>query len=241
MSSTKSITQPASVRKKRFIKEDEEYFKFIDRICESNISSKDLIYQFPLYVGKVNLARFITFYEVYCKVVNISGAIADIGTWKGYSLLTLAKLSMLLEPHSNTDIYGFDWFKGTEVVDPTDEVRTVYVGDKNKLQKLIDDQGIGDRIIINDLDLKSVDLDDYFRSNQWLRFKLIFMDCGTETVLKNALPKFWDRLSPGGIMMLDHYNHSSSPYESIVVQNIIENRVVHQLPFSRSPTSFIIK
>jgi len=234
------MAQPLSVRKNKFLKEDKQYFDYIAGIDKENVDVEDVIFQFPLYVGQVNLARFLTFYEAYQKVVNISGAIADVGTWKGASLLTLAKLSHLLEPHSNTDLYGFDWFEGTkcESSDATESI--FYKGDQETLEELIKAQGYDDRITIENMDLTQ-ELDAYFSHNKWLRFKFIFMDCGVQEVLEKALPLFWDKLSPGGILMLDHYNHPSSPYESDVVQSIIGNRSIQQLSFSRSPTGFVIK
>nr|WP_240920162.1 class I SAM-dependent methyltransferase [Pseudoalteromonas sp. SA25] len=200
-----------------------------------------MIYHFPLYAGQVNIARLLTFYEIYKQVVNISGEVADIGTWKGASLLTLAKLSSLLEPHSNTELYAYDWFQGTHTESNYNESgKTVYQSSRVELEKLISGQGLQDRININELDL-SKDTKGYFEGKSWLRFKLIFMDCGIQAVLKHSLPEFWDKLSNGGILVLDHYNHPSSPYESDVVQSLIGDRVVHQIPFSRSPTGYIIK
>lgn len=40
------------------------------------------------------------------------------------------------------------------------------------------------------------------------------MDIGMERVLASVLEPIWDRLIPGGILILDHFNHKSSPTES---------------------------
>ncbi|BBW92217.1 hypothetical protein PS1M3_23040 [Pseudoalteromonas sp. PS1M3] len=235
------MSQPESVRKLKFIEEDTQYFDFIESLENMAIPTKDFIYHFPLYAGQVNIARLITFYEIYKLVINISGSIADIGTWKGASLLTLAKLSSLLEPHSNTELYAYDWFKGTQTEsDNKQNNEIIYQGSRTDLEELIALQGFTDRITVNEIDL-SRDTSSYFECNNWLRFKLIFMDCGIKSVLEHSLPQFWGKLSNGGILILDHYNHPSSPYESDVVQSLIGDRTIHQLPFSRSPTGYVIK
>lgn len=235
------MDQPHSIRKNKFVVEDNQYFDFIENLASKDINIKDAIFHFPLYVGHVNMARLLTFYEAYKHVVDISGDVADVGTWKGASLLTLAKLSVLLEPHSNTEVHAFDWFKGTETTGINGiGAEIVYHSSKSELEELIADQGLDDRVSVNELDL-TLELESHLENRPWLRFKYVFMDCGIKSVLEKSLPIFWKRLSPGGVLMLDHYNHPSSPYESTIVQDLIEGRTVHQIPFSRSPTGFVIK
>jgi len=62
----------------KFSKDNEIYFSYIDKINSSNLSAQDLIYDFTSYVGSVNLARFLTFFECFQKVKGISG---DIAGW----------------------------------------------------------------------------------------------------------------------------------------------------------------
>ena len=98
--------------KKRFSNEDKIYFNYIKYIKKKKIDKLDFIYQFPVFVGDVNIARLIFLYETYKKVQNLSGHIADIGTWKGASFFSFAKFVKLFEKYSQTRVYGFDWFKG---------------------------------------------------------------------------------------------------------------------------------
>ena len=98
--------------KKRFSKEDKIYFNYINHIKRKKIDKLDFIYQFPVFVGDVNIARLIFLYEIYKKVQNLSGHIADIGTWKGASFFSFAKFVKIFEKYSQTRVYGFDWFKG---------------------------------------------------------------------------------------------------------------------------------
>ena len=50
----------------KYKKDDDIYFNYIKKIKKEKISNLDFIYQFPVYSGEVNLARFI-FYEMFKK------------------------------------------------------------------------------------------------------------------------------------------------------------------------------
>jgi hypothetical protein len=47
--------------KKKFSKEDKIYFNYINYIKKKRIDKVDFIYQFPVFVGDVNMARLIFF------------------------------------------------------------------------------------------------------------------------------------------------------------------------------------
>ena len=44
---------------KRFYKDDKIYFNYINYIKRKKIDKLDFIYQFPVFVGDVNMARFL--------------------------------------------------------------------------------------------------------------------------------------------------------------------------------------
>ena len=96
--------------KKNKSKDDKDYFNFLKYIEKQKIPSTEIIFQFPIYLGEKNLARHIQFYELFKKVQNLSGHIADVGTWKGSSMIFMSKLVKILENNSGTKVYGFDWF-----------------------------------------------------------------------------------------------------------------------------------
>ena len=95
----------------KFQKEDKLYFDYIKKIKKSKINKEDFIYHFPVFVGEVNLSRFILLYECYKKVQKLNGHIADIGTWKGASFFALAKFVKVFEKNTKTHVFGFDWFR----------------------------------------------------------------------------------------------------------------------------------
>ena len=78
-------------------------------------------------------------------------------------------------------------------------------------------------------------------SNRWLRFKIVFIDCGTEKVLENTIKVIWPRIVKNGILILDHFNNSVSPMESDIVDKVIGKNTIEQMNFVRQPTAFIRK
>jgi hypothetical protein len=225
----------------KFNEVDEKYFSYIDQLLESELSAKDLIYQFPAYVGHVNLARFLFFYDLYKQTIGLNGHIADVGTWKGASFFFMAKMIKLFEPYSPTQAYAFDWFQGMEPGKDDDGNQLgKYSAEYESLIKLVELQRLSDIAIVNKMDVTS-ELVHYFEARPWMRFKFVFIDCGIEGVLESSLANFWPRLVNGGILVLDHYNSEVSPTESRILEKYIGNLPIRQAPFNRQPTCYVIK
>lgn len=225
----------------KFKHDDEVYFDYIANLAELNYSNQEIIYNFPSFVGSVNLARFLSFYEIYQEIRNLSGDIADVGTYLGGSMFTFAKLVKLFEPYSNTRVHGFDWFKG-QTPSANDDLSQSgkYITSQSKLESLINLQGLAGITELHDLDLIN-DLPSFILERPWLRFKCIFLDCGIEKVMESTLENFWPLLVPGGILILDHFNNAASPQESRVVNRYCGNSLIKSIDFSRSPTAYVIK
>ena len=221
---------------------DLKYFEYLGWLeNQESISERDLLYHFPAFVGSVNLARFLSLFKAFEATQHISGHIGDFGTYKGGSFFTFAKLIRIFEPHSNTEVHGFDWFKG-QTPGPKDHSinQGKYVSEKHDLQALIEKQDLSGIMKLHDMNLVK-DFSNFLNENPWLHFRLAFIDCGIEDVLNATIKPVWDRMLPGGILILDHFNHEVSPTESVIALAATSGKVVEQFPFSRSPTAFIVK
>ncbi|MFA5074977.1 MAG: class I SAM-dependent methyltransferase [Candidatus Babeliales bacterium] len=221
---------------------DKTFHKNIQKIFDLDIPKIDFIHQFPVFVGHVNLARYLFFYDLYKKVHELSGHIADIGTWKGSSFFFMSKLVRLFESYALTQVHGFDWFKGMQPSNNDDKNQEGLYADctYENILKLIDLQQLNDISIIHKLDITK-DLDNFFKNNIHLRFKMVFIDCGIAQVLEKALEHFWPRLVNGGIIIMDHYNAECSPSESTILEKYIGKNHIQHLPYNRQPTAYVIK
>ena len=77
---------------------------------------------FPKYVKRQNLTRFLVLYEIFNKILNVKGSIVECGVNQGYGVMSWARLSAILEPVNLTRrIYGFDTFEGFPGVSDKDQ------------------------------------------------------------------------------------------------------------------------
>lgn len=231
----------AADRPAKFARDDEVYFDYLDQLDGLWDGPTDLLHDFPVYVGAVNLARFLSFADVYRQVLDVAGDIADVGTYRGASMLTFAKLIATFEPWSATQVHGFDWFQGMAPGRGDDPAQSgKYVADRARLDRLIELQGLGGICELHDLDLTR-DLAGFVDERPWLRFKLIFLDCGIRDVLASSLEHLWPRLVPGGALILDHYGGGASPSEAELVSSFSDGACVRRLPYTRSPSGYLLK
>lgn len=223
--------------------ESEIFHNYTESLLKLQIPQKDLIHQFPIFNGYVNIARYLCLYELYKKTTGVLGHIADIGTWKGASLLFFAKLIKIFEPYSYTQVHGFDWYEGMKPSAGFDDMTYdgQYKGDYELLLKLIKIQNLDNIAFVHKIDITK-ELDDFFENYKSLQFKIVFLDCGVYGVLVESLKHFWPRLTKGGIIIFDHANHSAVPQENTAIREFFgDTAKINTLEFCRRPSGYIIK
>ena len=77
--------------------------------------------------------------------------------------------------------------------------------------------------------------------NSHLQFRLVFMDAGFFDVMDAAIPAFWNKLSPGGIMVFDQLIHEFAPGEIAAVRKHLSKEKLRTLPNSWMPNAYVIK
>src|SRR5438309_7158044 len=101
---------------------EQEVGKSLENIfvnCSDSIEAK--LENFPKYVRRQHLKRFLAMYELFKLILPVKGSIVECGVFRGFSLMSWAKLSTILEPENLTRrIYGFDSFKGFPEVNEKD-------------------------------------------------------------------------------------------------------------------------
>jgi hypothetical protein len=189
----------------------------------------------------MTLSRFLVLYELYKMTLGVAGHIAEAGVYKGAGTLLFAKLTQIFESESLTLVHGFDWFEGME---PTAEEREVvecsYQEDYSRLMRLIRAQKLDHIVHIHKLDLQA-DLDRFLSENASLQFKLVFLDAGQYEVVKSCLKGFWPRLTSGGALVLDQFNHEHAPGEACAVREFLPDAKLRTFPFGWMPTAYVIK
>ena len=226
---------------RKFANRKEPYYKGLSEILSLGYEEEDLIHHFPSFVGHMTLARFLVLYEAYKMTLGVAGHIAEAGVYKGAGTLFFAKLAQIFEPESLTLVHGFDWFEGSK---PTSEepniVEGSYKEDYARLMRLIAAQRLEHLVHIHKLDLKT-DLDRFFDENAYMQFKLVFLDAGSYEIVKNCLRHFWPRLTSGGVMIFDQFNHELSPGETRAIKEYMPDAKIRTFPFGWMPTAYAVK
>jgi hypothetical protein len=225
----------------KFDSRRETYYKGLQRIKDLNYSFDDLIEHFPAFTGHMTLSRFLGLYELYKMTTGVAGHIAEVGTYKGASFMLFAKLVQIFESESLTQVHAFDWFQGTgaDEIDSFVEEGT-YKESYERLLELVKAQNLSHVAFVHKMDVikeMKAFLDKYLH----MQFKLVFLDAGMYNVVKAVLPLLWERLTPGGILILDQYNHELSPGETLATREILPNAKVRTLPNIWMPSAYIVK
>jgi hypothetical protein len=102
----------------------EEVESTLNKACfDSNSDSWETkIENFPKYVRRQNLTRFLALYEIFKKTLSIKGSVIECGVNHGYGVMSWCKFSSILEPVNLTRrVYGFDTFEGFPSVSEKDK------------------------------------------------------------------------------------------------------------------------
>jgi len=225
----------------RFDHRREGFYKGLERIKALNFPFEDILEHYPSFVGHMSLSRFLGLYELYKQTLGVAGHIAEVGTYKGASLLHFAKLVQIFEAESLTQVHGFDWFQGTGKDEITSYVKEgTYKESYERVLELVNAQNLGHIAFVHKMDVIK-ELKPFLERYLHLQFKLVFLDAGMYNIVKTVLPLFWERLTPGGIVILDQYNHEFSPGETLAVREILPHAKVKTLPNIWMPSAYIVK
>ena len=232
---------PSELESGKFEYKRDDYYDGLSKIKSLGYEFEDYLHYFPSFVGSMTLSRYFSMYESYKSTLGLSGHIADVGIFKGGSSFLFTKLMNIFEPNSLSQVHGFDWFEGNQ---PDSFEKNIIPGggkeSYSRIKQLVKAQKLENILKIHKLDLTK-DLDKFFIKYPHLQFKLVFMDAGQYTVVKEALPYFWDRLNIGGHLILDQYNFDVAPGETKAVKEILPNVQIKTYPFTWMPTAYIVK
>jgi hypothetical protein len=235
---------PGPFESSKFAFRKESYAESLAAIKSLGYTVEDYIHHFPCFTGALTLARYIAILECYQKTLGVAGNIAEVGMYKGAGSLFLAKLTQLYEPNALTQVHGFDWFQGAQNLSESDLKHLItgsYAESQERVQKLVEAQNLSNLIKIHSMDMASDQVKDFFTKFKHLQFKLVIFDIGIYEVVSNALPLFWERLTPGGIVIFDQYNFDIAPGETEAVREFLPNAKIRTFPNGWMPTAYVVK
>lgn len=206
---------------------------------------------FPKYVSRVDLSRFLARYELFKMTLDVKGSIVEGGVFMGGGLMSWAKLSSALEPYAiHRKVIGFDtfegfvdihkkdgsgeenesmkpggFFTGNDIYNELIEAVEVYNQQRylNQYQKV--------EIIKGDV---SETIPKYIEDNPHLIISLLFLDFDLYEPTKVALENLLSRVPKGGIIAFDEINNKYWPGEtSALIEKFcgLNNVEIKKFPF----------
>ena len=225
---------PSPIGGFRTEKESEEAFRN-KRIFEENKSNWEVkIENFPKYVRRQNLTRFIALYEIFKKVINVKGSVIECGVNNGFGLMSWAKFSAIMEPVNLTRrIYGFDSFQGFPSIsqkDRSDNSSHIKVGDLSadvfsELKDLVDVYD-STRFLGHIPKVKLIKGDaietipSFINENPHLLISLLYLDFDLYEPTKVALEHFLPRMHKGSVIAFDELDNPLWPGETLAMLEI---------------------
>ena len=190
---------------------------------------------FPKYVRRQNLTRFIALYEIFKKVLGVKGSVIECGVHQGFGIMTWAKLSAILEPVNLTRrIYGFDSFEGfprlseKDLAGPGANVKAgdLYADSEAEINELV---AVHDstRFLghVPKVELVAGDavetIPKFLESHPHLVVSLLFMDFDLYEPTKVALERFVPRMPKGGVIAFDELDNPLWPGETAAMLDVL--------------------
>jgi hypothetical protein len=185
---------------------------------------------FPKYIRRQKVTRFIALYEIFKKILSVKGSIIECGVYRGFGLMTWANLSAVLEPNNLTRrIYGFDTFQGLDSVSELDNsgVYAPRIGElcADSYEELLELIKIYDsnRFLghVAKIHLIKGDVTEtvpkFIEENKHLVVSLLFLDMDLYEPTKTAIEYFLPRMPKGAIIAFDELDNPIWPGETMAL------------------------
>jgi len=206
-------------------KSDDNFKKELEDYFDKNTDTTwEKLSNFTKFVPNHALIRFITKYEIFKKILNVHGSIAECGGLFGGGIMSWAHLSAMLEPSNYTrKIIGFDTFKGFSSIsnqdkfsisefEHTDGIPKDALTDLKKCKELFDAKQIE---LVKGNVVNSVP--KYLKDNPHTIVSLLYLDMDIYKPTKVALKNFLPHMPKGSIIVFDEINMKKWKGESIAV------------------------
>ncbi len=201
-------------------------------LFEANPSSWETkLENFPKYVRRQNLTRFLALYEIFKLIQPVKGSIIECGVNHGFGTMSWAKFSAILEPvNLMRRVYGFDTFEGFPGVSEKDRSATsqhVKEGDlaadvHDELTQLVNIYD-STRFIghVNKVKLVRGDatktIPAFVEENPHLLVSLLYLDFDLYEPTKVALEHFLPRMPKGAVVAFDELDNPLWPGETLAM------------------------
>jgi Macrocin-O-methyltransferase (TylF) len=207
--------------------EDQAGRKMEEIFLRSADSIEIKLENFPKYVRRQQLKRFLAMYEILKLILPVKGSIVECGVYRGFSVMAWAKLSTILEPENLTRrIYGFDTFGGFPSISSEDRASAgiaasgdFQTSSYEELLELIQvydqDRFLGHLPKVELIRGDAVNtIPEFLQRNTQLLVSLLFLDFDLYEPTKVALEQLVPRMPKGAVIAFDELDNPVWPGET---------------------------
>jgi hypothetical protein len=201
----------------------------------SAYSASERLMNFPLYVPRQDISRFLAKTEIFKRVLGVQGSVVECGVFFGGGLLTWAQLSAILEPvNHQRRVIGFDTFGGFPELADADERSAsaeaheggLGIDSHDEISRCIElfdaNRPLGH---IGKVELVRGDATEaiprYLDENPHLVVSLLYLDFDIYEPTKVALEQLVPRMPKGAVIGFDELNLRDWPGETVAVLDTI--------------------
>lgn len=228
----KELKPEATLRSEQEKEASRNYAKIFE--CAKD-DTETKLQNFSKYIRRQNTTKFLACYEIFKKVLGVKGSIVECGVYRGFTLMSWALFSSILEPANLTRrIYGFDTFGGFPDVSTKDKnkFRKASTGDLaadsyEELSQIISNYD-NNRFLghINKVELvkgpAEQTIPEFIKDNPHLLISLLFIDFDLYSPTKAALEHFVPRMPKGSVIVFDELDNPIWPGETLALLDSLD-------------------
>lgn len=242
-------------------KRDAELWNKLEEIVSAqNASLRDILSNWPAYIQRRSLPRFLAHYELFKKIIDIPGSIIDLGVYKGASFFTWANLlETFIVGDRSRKVYGFDSFAGLkpdQFDDKQDGKRDGRDGKEDwgyrasaeavhQLAALHNEDNLLpgiERCVLIEGDVFDT-VPRFIQENPGLRIALLYFDMDLYRPTVFCLKHLYPLVCKGGVVCFDEYALVPWEGETRGVEEFFGDSAPRfsKMPFAQSPGAWFIK
>lgn len=198
-----------------------------------------------LFLRSSLLARIFGIAEIYQKIIDLPGAVLDIGTWRGQTSVLCENLRSIFEPlHFNRRIISFDTFEGYVGFSEKDKETDLHKDGTYGIQQLDYDVYLAELLDLHERsnamghnrgkhtvikgDCRKT-LPTFFEDNPNEFVSLAFFDVNSYQVTKDAFDTIFSRVVPGGYLAFWQMTRNSIPAEGRFYAENLLSQIDHEI------------
>jgi hypothetical protein len=191
------------------------------------------------------LARILAIADIYRLIVDLPGAILDVGTWRGQTAVVCENLRAIFEPlHFNRRIVCFDTFEGYKGFSDKDQATELHKDGTYALSGTDYAEFLRRLLVLHEKsnamghnhgkhkvikgDCRET-IARFFADNPSEYVALAFFDVNSYEPTEKAFDEIWARLVPGGVTAFWQLTRNTIPAEARVYAEKILARYPHTL------------